>query len=398
MDASSLIRALPRRGLHRPPGTLRALATAALDPGDRVARFEEEAARALGARHAVATGSGRAALAMALRCLDLEAGDEVLVPALTFGAVPETIRAEGLRPVFADVDPDTLQMDPRLAEARAGPRARVLLATHLMGLMCDLPALEEVCQRRGLVMIEDFAQAAGATLEGRPAGSWGRAGFTSLETVKPLAAFGGGLLVTADGELARGVRTLSSRLPDPDPARLVKKVAMGQLEALLSHPLGFGLLGRPLFLLAGGAEGVVAHYKRRKGQAKSLQAGLHPAQAEVGRLGLRSLGSHLARRRENVRLLRCFLPGAWTPRVAAGCEPSWYQLVARTRDPVACARACLRQGVDVGTGVVTDLSGGACPRAALAAREAIQLPCHPGLTQDDLRRVARVVGPWLDSE
>jgi len=245
-----------------------------------------------------------------------------------------------------------------------------------------------------MTLLEDFAQAAGALRAGRPVGSLGLAGFTSLETVKPLSAFGGGMITTHDDQLAAALRLDIAAMPAPDHARLLRKVCMGHLEALLATPAGFTLAAAPLLAMGGRMDGLIARYKRGKKGAGNHAARLHPAQAAAGLSNLRHLQAHLEARRRNVAELTGMLPAdTWRPRPYPGDTPSWYQLVLRFEDAEAAARAAWRRGVDLGTGVLTDLSEGACPVAARAARQAVQVPCHPGLSMAQLRRVARTVAP-----
>lgn len=357
--------------------------------------FEREAARVFMTTRAVATGSGRGALSLILRALGLSEGDEVLLPALTFSAVPGTIEAMGLVPVLVDVDPATAQMDPGALGERIGPRSKVVLATHLMGLPCPVDEMDAICLEHGLTLVEDFAQAAGARIRGRSVGSRGTAGFTSLETVKTLAAFGGGLITTSDEDLADRVLEMARDLPAPGVGKLASKVALGHVEAALSRPLVFGTIGWPL-IAAAGAETVVRRYKKGKGATGNHGARLHPAQASAARVSLRHLEEHVGRRRDNARVLSELLPRhAWRAATGDGDEPAWYQMVVRTRDRTGCTRAARRAGVDVDPGVLDDLSNGSCREAAALAREALGIPCQPGLTRRDLERVAEVVGPWL---
>ena len=391
-------RKLPRRGVHRAPATLRGLVRGAVRGQRTVADLQREAADAFAVGHAIVTGSGRRALTAILEALALSPGDGVLLPALTFHAVPHTIAGLGLRPVFADVDPETFLLPPT-AVARH-PDVRVVLATHLFGLVCDLDELGRRCAEGGARLVEDFAQAAGARWRERPVGSWGDAGFTSLETVKPLAAFGGGLVTTSDPALARRVEESEYALPAPDVSKLASKVALGQLEAALGDPRFFSLAW-PLFTGGLGtdasrrSEGWIQRYKARKQGVGNHGARLHPAQAEGARRGLAHLDHHLSRRRTRAAELLTALGGRGAARVIAGSEPAWYQLVVRVSDAEACADDARRAGVDLGPGVATDLSEGRCPNAARLAGELVQLPCHPNLDNRDLARVAEVVGPWL---
>jgi len=386
-------RKLPRRGVHRPRGALRALAAGALRPDGRVAAFEAAATDAFGAGGAVATGSGRDGLALLLEALDLDPGDEVLLPALTFGAVPRTIAGLGLVPVFVDVDPATLQLDPDAARAAVGPRTRALLATHLCGLLADVERLGAICDEHGLSLLEDFAQAAGARRGGRAAGTFGVAGFTSLETVKPLPAFGGGLVLCRDRALADRIRAAAATRPAPDPRRLVRKAALGHLEAALADPRIFTAVW-PLFGGAG-SEARVAKYKARKTGAGNHGARIHPAQAAVGLRGLQGLDEHVGVRRAHAEALRGRLGDRWTPKPGEQDEPAWYQLLVRCEDPRGLQESAAAAGVDVGRDVVEDLSEGRCPVAARLARELVQLPAHPGLTAGDLDRVAEAARRWL---
>ncbi|MDP7112545.1 MAG: DegT/DnrJ/EryC1/StrS family aminotransferase, partial [Myxococcota bacterium] len=309
------IRKLPRRGVHRAPATLRGLVRGALSGEAALATFQREAAAVFRVPHAVATGSGRRALTAILGALPLSPGDTVLLPALTFHAVPTAVAAAGLRPRFGDVDPETCLLTASAVDD--APDARLVLATHLFGLVCDLDGLRDRCAAREAWLVEDFAQAAGARWRGRPVGSWGDAGFTSLETVKPLAAFGGGLVTTRDAGLARRVEASERALPSPVRRKLVSKVALGQLEAALADPRVFSLAW-PLF--SGGAddqrsEGWIQRYKSRKQGVGNHGARLHPSQAEVGRRGLVHLPEHLAARRARADELRGLLGGHATPRV-----------------------------------------------------------------------------------
>lgn len=380
---------LPRRGVHRPRGTLRALLGGAFGGHDSVARFEDDAARFFAVDHAVAVGSGRLAQRLLLEGLALPAGSPVYLPALTFHAVPAVVRDLGLRPVFVDVDPETLLMDPADLRARREPGAGAVIATHLFGLVQPLAPLEEV----GLPVLEDFAQAAGATLDGRPVGGLARAGYTSLETVKILPAFGGGLALTNDAVLAAHLRAGQRALAPADGRRLVKKVALGHVEAALGTPAGFAAAW-PVF--GGGDDAdLIARYKKGKTKAGNHAAGLHPAQAEVGRRALAQLPGHLARRRALATRLRAALAGCALPTVAPGTQPGWYQVVARSSDPDGLFTAARAARVDIGRGVATDLSDGACLEAARAAAEVVQLPCHPALRAADVDRVAEVARQWL---
>ncbi len=177
--------------------------------GSAVREFEDAFAAYCQAAHAVGMGSGTDALFLALRALDVQPGDEVIVPSTTFAATASTIAHLGARPVFVDVQEDDLLLDPALAERAITPRTRGIVPVHLYGMVVDMDRVMDVARRHGLWVVEDAAQAHGATWKGRRAGSFGDAACFSFYPGKNLGAFGdGGAVVTSRPELAEKLRLL----------------------------------------------------------------------------------------------------------------------------------------------------------------------------------------------
>ena len=179
--------------------------------GDEVAAFETEIAQYVGVAHAVAVGSGTAALTLALMGAGIGPGDEVIVPANTFFATAEAVVAVGAVPVLADVDPWSASIDPQSVATMATDRTAAIVAVHLYGHPVDLDGLRKVAASRRLFLLEDAAQAMGASWEGRPVGSLGDAAAFSFFPTKNLGGFGeGGAVTTSDAELAGRIRLLRS--------------------------------------------------------------------------------------------------------------------------------------------------------------------------------------------
>jgi dTDP-3-amino-3,4,6-trideoxy-alpha-D-glucose transaminase len=177
--------------------------------GPEVDAFETEFASACGASHAVGVGTGTDALALALRALGIGRGDEVVTSPLSAAYSALAIMMAGARPVFADIDPDRLTLDPRAAAAAVTPRTKALMPVHLYGQPADMPALMTVAERHGLAVVEDCCQAHAATCNGRPVGSFGVAAAYSFYPTKNLAALGdAGAVTTSDPDLAARVRRL----------------------------------------------------------------------------------------------------------------------------------------------------------------------------------------------
>jgi dTDP-4-amino-4,6-dideoxygalactose transaminase len=184
--------------------------------GPEIAALEGELADMLGVGNAIAVSSGTDALLLALMTLDIRAGDEVVTSAYSFFATAGAIARVGARPVFVDIDPATFNIDPVKIAAAVTPRTKGILPVHLFGLPADLDPILDVARRAGVPVIEDAAQAIGATYKTRPAGGVGECGCFSFFPSKNLGAFGdAGLLTTNDPALARRARLLRTHGMEP---------------------------------------------------------------------------------------------------------------------------------------------------------------------------------------
>lgn len=189
------------RGLHE------ALENCAFVLGPNVQAFEREAASYLGAKHAIGVASGTDALHLALLAAGVKAGDEVITTPFTFIATAEAIRYIGARPVFVDVDPRTFNIDPEAVEAAITERTTAVMPVHLFGQPADIPALQSLCARHHLRLVEDCAQSFGATIGGLQTGTFGISAGFSFFPSKNLGGYGdGGLVITNSDDVASAVR------------------------------------------------------------------------------------------------------------------------------------------------------------------------------------------------
>ena len=177
--------------------------------GPRVARFEEMFAERVGARCAVATSSCTTALHLALVLAGVGPGDEVICPSYTFIATANAVLYTGARPVFADIEPDTWNINPDDAFGRLSPRTKAIIPVHQVGLAADLDRLTPFAAR-GVSIVEDAACAVGSTYRGRPIGSHGNLGCFSFHPRKTISTGEGGMLTTGDPEIAERARALRS--------------------------------------------------------------------------------------------------------------------------------------------------------------------------------------------
>jgi dTDP-4-amino-4,6-dideoxygalactose transaminase len=194
----------------------RVLASGQVILGPEVAALEDEVAVCCGTNYAIGCGSGTDALLLALQALQLEPGSEVILPTFTFFATAGSVVRAGLRPVFADIDPATYNLDPLQVESKITPRTRVIMPVHLFGQCVDMEPLWQIAERRDLVLIEDAAQALGSEYQQKRAGSLGSIGCLSFYPTKNLGSFGdAGMVVTNDPEWANRVHCLRVHGMDP---------------------------------------------------------------------------------------------------------------------------------------------------------------------------------------
>jgi dTDP-4-amino-4,6-dideoxygalactose transaminase len=178
--------------------------------GEKVQQFEREFAAFQGAAHAVTCTNGTTAIEMALRALGVVEGDEVIVPAYTFIATASACITVGAIPVFADIDPETLCLDPADAARRITGRTRAIIPVHVAGRFADMERIHELARDHNLAVLEDAAHAWGSQWEGRGAGTLGQAGTFSFQVSKNITAGEGGALVTDDENIAELCRSFAN--------------------------------------------------------------------------------------------------------------------------------------------------------------------------------------------
>jgi perosamine synthetase len=210
-DAGPALRlrlASPVIGAEELAAVQEALESGVLTNGPWTRRFEAAMADHHGTAHAVAMANGTVALAAMLLAAGIGPGDEVIVPSLTFIATATSVLHVGATPVFADIEPTTLTLCPDDTERRITPRTRAIMPVHYGGQMAQMDRFRELADAHGLVLLEDAAQAHGATFGGRPSGSWGDAGMFSFTPVKMITTGEGAVVTTNDEALARQMRLL----------------------------------------------------------------------------------------------------------------------------------------------------------------------------------------------
>lgn len=332
--------------------------------GSEGAALEQEIARFCGAAHGVGLASGTDALILALRACGVQAGDEVLVPPFTFVATGSAVSALGAKPVFADIDPKTFNLDPAQLERRTTARTRAIVVVHLYGLAADMDAVLHFAKSRKLPVIEDNAQSVGATYRGQKTGSFGDAACLSFYPTKNLGAYGdAGMIVTNSPEVDSRLRRLRNH---------------GQSSRYESSESGWN-------------------------------SRLDEIQAAILRVKLRHLPDWQRARQAHAaaytRLL-AGLNGIATPRASSECEHVFHQYTIRAakRNELQAFLTGREIGNAVYYPVPLHLQGlyaslghktGDFPEAERAAAEVLSLPMYPELTNEQVARVAGAVAEFV---
>jgi perosamine synthetase len=219
--------------------------------GAYVDRFEAAFAAFCGVRHAVAVSNGTAALHVALLAAGVSPGDEVIVPALTFVATAAAVRHAGAEPVFVDSEPEIGTLDPAAVERAVGPRTKAIVPVHLYGHPADMDPILRIARQANLAVVEDAAEAHGASYKGRRVGSLGDLATFSFYGNKILTTGEGGMVVTADKALADRVRFLKDHAMDPQRRYWHPEVGYNYRMTNLQAALGLAQLERFADLCAG---------------------------------------------------------------------------------------------------------------------------------------------------
>jgi len=199
---------------------LSVLRTPRLSLGPKMEDFEQAVSQYVGVPYGVAVASGTAGLHLGLRALGIGEGDEVILPSFTFIAVAHAVLYERAVPVFVDIDPVTLNLDPACVAEAITPRTRAILAVHTFGCPADLDPILEIAERHGLRVVEDACEAIGAEYRGRKVGGFGDLGVFSFYPNKPITTGEGGMIVTRDRALAETLRAMRNQGRSPEDGRL----------------------------------------------------------------------------------------------------------------------------------------------------------------------------------
>jgi perosamine synthetase len=355
-------------GAEEEAEVLEVLRSGQLAQGPKVAALEQAFVELTTARHAIAVSNGTISLVAALQALDIGPGAEVVTSPFTFVATINAVLEAGATVRFADIEPQSFCIDPAAAAAVISSSTAVVMPVHLYGQSADMAALMPLADAVGAAVVEDAAQAHGATFEGRPVGSFGIGSF-SLYATKNVMTGEGGMITTNDDAVADRLRLLRNQ----------------------------GMRVRYQYEVAG-------HNYR-----------LTDLQAAVGLPQMRRLGERTAARQRNAAALNerlAGIEGLVLPVELPGRSHVWHQYTVRLTTDARIDRDAFLAGLGaagIGCGIYypkaaydydcyrdhPQVVGASCPEAERAAREVVSLPVHPALTEGDIDRIASAVTSLL---
>jgi len=365
-------------------------------PPSLIADLERAFASYTGCRHAIAVGSGRQGMRLILHALKLKSQDEVIIPAYTLKDLIGIIQELGLKAVPADIEPHSFNIDPASVEKRIGPRTKVIMAAHIFGNPCSIEQLREIASRHSITLLEDCAHAAGSKIGGRSVGTFSDASFFSFETIKPVNAYGGGMILTDRDEIASGIRDALKTIPLSGVFPYKKLLAAWCENLFLPTPFSFPAL---YFLSLPSTSRLVYSFYRKSQRISGRSSNLSLYQAAIAIRKLACLEQRVLKRREKAEALKRVFPSeVAAQRINAGSFANYYFFVALLPgDAQRVRRELLQNGIDAGVGseIADDcaeiIGYSDCPVVKDVFSRAIQLPLYEDISLPQLQHIAAVL-------
>ena len=364
---------------------------------DHVSEFEKRFADYIGCKYAIAVCSGRYALELILKGIGLKPGDEVIVPSYTFYIVIKVILKLGLKPVFVDIDPKTANIDVNSIKTKITKKTRAILVTHLFGRPAELDQIQKIVRKNKIFMIEDCAQAHGTEYKGKKVGSFGRAGFFSLDTTKPINALGGGVITTDDSKLAALIRKELQKIPSLPKIRLLSRIKRAYKESSLTKPLVFTLLIMPLLLLSMLIKrNIVANYQKDKNLERSCVFKFSNFQARMAIKQLALLDKRNLVRVNKAKLLLSLLRGNTKTLLDDKNDFNTYTaFLIVGNDRWRLSKKLLLRGIDSDADMMQNcgriFSGESFKNARMFEQQALRIPLDDSLSDKQVKYIAKAV-------
>ena len=346
--------AKPVIGEEEKQAVLKVLDSGMIAQGKKVKEFEDEFAKYIGVKHAVATSSGTTALHTALLSLGIKKGDEVITTSFTFIATANSILFTRAKPVFVDIEEDTFNIDPSLIQKKITPKTKAILPVHLYGNPCNMNAIMEIADDNNLAVVEDACQAHGASVNNKKTGSFATGCFSFYPT-KNITSGEGGMITTNDSKI-------------DETARMIRE--HGSKEKYYHKIIGY-------------------NYR------------MTDIQAAIGAEQLKKLDVFNKKRIENALYLNKSLKNVKTPVIKEGCKHVFHQYTIRVKNRDKLIKILKEHGI--GTSIYYPLPvhkqepyrelgyNDKLPVTEKICEEALSLPIHPSVTKEELDKIIKII-------
>lgn len=365
--------------------------------GQHISTFQKKFAQYTRVKYAITTSSGRDSLRLILTSLNLKKRDEVILPSYTFHAVPRVVKELGLTPIFVDIDKNTCNINPDLIEDKITKKTKVIIATHLFGRPCDLKKINKIANKNKIYVIEDAAQALGASCLNKKVGSIGIAGFFSLETTKPINTFGGGIITTNNDKLAMDIISKIDSYPFPSLSKLIKKIAISYGEFFLTRSIPFSLLVWPILVITSFFNiNWINKYKKSKNVSKKSAYKFTNLQALIGLKQLSSLDL-----RNNKKIIYAELLSKKLNKTIQVLTDDkndvniYYSYVIRCQNKNKVSKKLLFHGIDNYNEIMQDceklFNNKISNNTDIIKKTALKIPLHSWFTKSHINYISRSI-------
>jgi perosamine synthetase len=380
------------------------------DSQKAVEAFEQRFAKYIGVTHAVMVPSARYGFFLLLKAYGIAEEDEVIIPGLTYFAIPAMVPLLNAKPVFADIGLRSHVLDPQSFEDAITDRTKVVVPTHLFGTPCEMTKINEIASAHQIKVIEDCAQSTGARFAGRRVGSWGDAAYYTFGLTKNITTLSGAMITTNDSDVAGFVRSEIDAGGQTQRTKTFKEALTGLAMFVATHPKIYWATVHPAVVLGnkigkdpihdrfGEAErryeSVPEHYHKH-GRARSVQAAVGMKQLDR----IESLNGARVQNGKALDLALNTVTGLTVPSYPEQSEPIYMSFVVHHQARKALAESLRSRGVDTTTGYMNDLSDHSlfaeykrdCPNAKKANAELLHIPVHPNLTDCDRKHIIQSI-------
>jgi perosamine synthetase len=372
--------------------------------GKAIKQLEKQFSDVVQIPHAISFQRGRDALTTLLKAIGIRDGDEVVLQAYTCIVVPNAIQFTGAKPVYVDIEKEGFNIDPEAIEKAITDKTKAVIIQHTFGEAADLPAIQALCKKHKILLIEDCAHSLSGTYESKPLGSFGDAAIFSFGRDKILSSVWGGMATTKHDELAKRLRYHHKKLRRP---------GLIQIKQALLHPLVFAAIkpiyhskiGKGLLVLSQKIRmipRVIFPEEKQGKQLKSFPQQMANAMAVSALHQLKKM-TRFQRQRQNIASLYASslegIPGLVLIESKEEAHPAWLRYTIRHAKAASLLKKAQKKGIYLGNWYTTVLapgdcalekfqySPGSCPRAEKAALETLNLPTHIQMTAEQVQEV-----------